>query len=298
MATLTDQEIQRIQQKTKSVANNENQTVGDTFDVDITDSSGNIVETQTYEIVNKINGTTEALAVAPINNKVTDYSQTAIVVAGTQLIGKEGFGEEAWNSTKNVIEARSGLTPQVDDISDFYDSTVAKLEKDYGGGSISNMSGFSQSGPAVAKVAAQHQVPKITNFMDWGASSSLYSKDNPKGITAEEKTWLDKHATIYMDSTRDVTYLDGKSHGDIPYGKKYIVEGTGDWISDHDTAFPRIKGNGLDIDWYVKHGQFVSGMTREQVIKVARMKAKQAKGLDIKDPDTWFDSTDYRTYLL
>ncbi|RFU52641.1 hypothetical protein DDV23_08500, partial [Streptococcus chenjunshii] len=214
MATLTDQEIQRIQQKTKSVANNENQTVGDTFDVDITDSSGNIVETQTYEIVNKINGTTEALAVAPINNKVTDYSQTAIVVAGTQLIGKEGFGEEAWNSTKNVIEARSGLTPQVDDISDFYDSTVAKLEKDYGGGSISNMSGFSQSGPAVAKVAAQHQVPKITNFMDWGASSSLYSKDNPKGITAEEKTWLDKHATIYMDSTRDVTYLDGKSHGD------------------------------------------------------------------------------------
>ncbi|RFU49928.1 hypothetical protein DDV22_11360, partial [Streptococcus chenjunshii] len=23
-----------------------------------------------------------------------------------------------------------------------------------------------------------------------------------------------------------------------------------------------------------------------------------AKGLDIKDPDTWFDSTDYRTYLL
>ncbi|AXQ78014.1 hypothetical protein DDV21_002465 [Streptococcus chenjunshii] len=282
---LTDLQIQAVQSKVKT---------WNLLEIGTQKS----VKGQKYEIVNTQDGTTEAIAVAPVVDGKTDYSQTAIVVAGTQLIGKEGFGEDAWNSTKNVIEARSGLTSQVDDISDFYDSTAAKLEKDHGGGTISNMSGFSQSGPAVAKVAAAHQVSKITNFMDWGASSSLYSKANPKGITAEEKTWLDKHATIYMDSTRDVTYLDGKSHGDIPYGKKYIIEGTGDWISDHDTAFPRIKGNGLDIDWYVKHGQFTSGMTREQVIKVARMKAKKAKGLDIKDPDTWFDSTDYRTYLL
>ncbi|AXQ78140.1 hypothetical protein DDV21_003130 [Streptococcus chenjunshii] len=215
MATLTDQNIQAIQNKVKK-------TLSDSsiLDGEKPLKAGGLK----YEVIDSIDGTTQAIAVAPVIDGKTDYSQTAIVVAGTQLIGKEGFGEEAWNSTKNVVEARSGITPQVDDISDFYDSTAAKLEKDHGGGTISNMSGFSQSGPAVAKVAAAHQVPKITNFMDWGASNSLYSKDNPKGITAEEKTWLDKHATIYMDSTRDVTYLDGKSHGDIPYGKKYIVE--------------------------------------------------------------------------
>ncbi|RFU52356.1 hypothetical protein DDV23_10195, partial [Streptococcus chenjunshii] len=211
---LTHQDIQAIQNVTKNLCSDETVIKGDNIPVETLNSNGKIVESNEYEVIDKINGTTQAIAVAPVIDGKTDYSQTAIVVAGTQLIGKEGFGEEAWNSTKNVIEARSGLTPQVDDISDFYDSTAAKLEKDHGGGSISNMSGFSQSGPAVAKVAAQHQVPKITNFMDWGASSSLYSKDNPKGITAEEKTWLDKHATIYMDSTRDVTYLDGKSHGD------------------------------------------------------------------------------------
>ncbi|AND78949.1 hypothetical protein [Streptococcus pantholopis] len=289
--TLTDKKIQNLQGVVKKYASYKE---GEIFKVPETN--------EYYQVVNSIDETTQALAVVPVDNikgDNPDYNQTTIVVAGTQLVGKEGFGEEAWNSTKNVIEARSGMTPQVDDISDFYNSTAAKLEKEHGGGTISNMSGFSQSGPAVAKVAAEHQVPKITNFMDWAASSALYSKANPKGITAEEKAWLDQHATIYMDSTRDVTYLDGKNHGDIPYGKKYIVEGTGDPISDHDTAFPRIKGNGLDIDWYVKHGQFASGMTKEQVIKVARKKAKEAaKNWDIKDPSTWFNSTDYRFYLL
>ncbi|RFU52219.1 hypothetical protein DDV23_10865, partial [Streptococcus chenjunshii] len=194
---LTDEEIRDLQEIIKKESSTKEGEI-------ITDKKG-----RPYQIVNDVDETTQALAVVPVDNikgDNPDYSQTAIVVAGTQ----PGFTE----STKNAIEARGKMTPQVDDISDFYDSTAAKLEKAHGGGTISNMSGFSQSGPAVAKVAAQHQVPKITNFMDWGASSSLYSKDNPKGITAEEKTWLDKHATIYMDSTRDVTYLDGKSHGD------------------------------------------------------------------------------------
>ncbi|RFU49944.1 hypothetical protein DDV22_11270, partial [Streptococcus chenjunshii] len=162
---LTHQDIQAIQNVTKNLCSDETVIKGDNIPVETLNSNGKIVESNEYEVIDKINGTTQAIAVAPVIDGKTDYSQTAIVVAGTQLIGKEGFGEEAWNSTKNVIEARSGLTPQVDDISDFYDSTAAKLEKDHGGGSISNMSGFSQSGPAVAKVAAQHQVPKITNFM-------------------------------------------------------------------------------------------------------------------------------------
>ncbi|MEX2785740.1 hypothetical protein AB3331_11335, partial [Streptococcus sp. H49] len=205
---LTHQDIQAIQNVTKDLCSDETVLKGDNIPVETLNSNGKVVESNEYEVIDKINGTTQAIAVAPVVDGTTDYSQTAIVVAGTQ----PGFTE----STKNAIEARSGMTPQVDDISDFYDSTAAKLEKDHGGGTISNMSGFSQSGPAVAKVAAAHQVPKITNFMDWAASSALYSKVNPKGITAEEKAWLDQHATIYMDSTRDVTYLDGKNHGDIP----------------------------------------------------------------------------------
>ncbi|AND79279.1 MULTISPECIES: hypothetical protein [Streptococcus] len=36
-----------------------------------------------YEIVNTQDGTTEAIAVAPVVDGKTDYSQTAIVVAGT-----------------------------------------------------------------------------------------------------------------------------------------------------------------------------------------------------------------------
>ncbi|MGT2739745.1 hypothetical protein ACVRXB_10160, partial [Streptococcus pantholopis] len=173
--TLTDKKIQNLQGVVKKYASYKE---GEIFKVPETN--------EYYQVVNSIDETTQALAVVPVDNikgDNPDYNQTTIVVAGTQLVGKEGFGEEAWNSTKNVIEARSGMTPQVDDISDFYNSTAAKLEKEHGGGTISNMSGFSQSGPAVAKVAAEHQVPKITNFMDWAASSALYSKANPKGIT-------------------------------------------------------------------------------------------------------------------
>ncbi|MEX2804042.1 hypothetical protein AB3329_02845 [Streptococcus sp. H31] len=139
--TLTDKKIQSLQDVVKDYASYKE---GEIFEIPETN--------EYYQVVNSIDETTQALAVVPVDNSKghnPDYSQTAIVVAGTQ----PGFTE----STKNAIEARSGMTPQVDDISDFYDSTAAKLEKDHGGGTISNMSGFSQSGPAVAKVAAAHQ---------------------------------------------------------------------------------------------------------------------------------------------
>ncbi|MEX2805575.1 hypothetical protein AB3329_10820 [Streptococcus sp. H31] len=80
---LTDQDIQGIQKQVKPVSKDVSKEIGDTIKVNIVDSEGNITGTKSYEIVNKTNGTTEALAVAPVNNKETDYSQTAIVVART-----------------------------------------------------------------------------------------------------------------------------------------------------------------------------------------------------------------------
>ncbi|AND79261.1 hypothetical protein [Streptococcus pantholopis] len=283
---LTDQNLQELQNGLKDNLEKERLSSGDTF---ITKDK------KTYQVVNSVNDTTQALAVAPVySDGQVDYSQTAIVVAGTQ----PGLNE----STKNAVEA-SGvfgltdgqLTAQTEAIDQFYQETVKKLEVHKG--TVSNMSGFSQSGPGVAKVGAKYQVPKITNFTDWAAAQAVKSG----AFSNSELAYLKDHATVYSDSGKDLTYLDG-GKGEIPYGKVVVVEGTqglNDPIGDHDPKFFHIKGDKLDIDYYVKKGQFVSGMTKEQVIKVARKKAKEAaKNWDIKDPSTWFNSTDYRLYLL
>ena len=281
---LTDQNLQELQNGLKDNLEKERLSSGDTF---ITKDK------KTYQVINSVNDTTQALAVAPVySDGQVDYSQTAIVVAGTQ----PGFNE----STKNAVEASGGfgltdgkLTAQTADIDQFYQETVEKLEVHKG--TVSNMSGFSQSGPGVAKVGAKYQVPKITNFTDWGAAQAVKSG----AFSKSELAYLKDHATVYSDSGKDLTYFDG-GKGEVPYGKVVVVEGTqgiNDPIGDHDPKFFHIKGDKLDIDYYVKKGQFVSGMTREQVIKVAKMKAKNAKGWDLKDPSTWTDSTDYRDYV-
>ena len=69
----------------------------------------------------------------------------------------------------NAVLARNQLTEQTKDVREFYNQSLSKAKKMAGTGQevdISNMSGFSQSGPAVAKVAAEMKVQKITNFMD------------------------------------------------------------------------------------------------------------------------------------
>ncbi|MGT2929644.1 hypothetical protein ACVR1G_05320 [Streptococcus dentasini] len=216
---------------------------------------------QEYEIVNTSTGTTQAVAVAPVNKDGSvDYEQTSIAVYGTQ----PGIND----STGNAIQAFGGMTPQYDDVEKFYNETEKKVDNH--GGEITNMSGYSQSGPAVAKVAADHKVDKVTNFADWGAQAAYDNGD----ITEEDKRYLDKHATIYTDSGKDLTWLN--KGGKIPYGKKVVVEGKHDLnpISDHDFAYAHIKGNGPDVNWYVKHHQFCSGMTKEQAKKVAKYQAK------------------------
>ncbi|EHJ51585.1 hypothetical protein [Streptococcus macacae] len=206
-----------------------------------------------YKVINKVDDTTQAIAVAPVKKDGSvDYSQTSIAVYGTQ----PGLN----TSTGNAIKAFGGMTPQYSDIKKFYDKTAKKVSKHEG--MISNMSGYSQSGPAVAKVAAQHKVGKITNFADWGAQAAYDHGD----ITKKEKAYLDKHATVYTDSDKDLTWAN--KGGKIPYGKQAVVEGKHDLnpIGDHDYAYAQIKGNGPDINWYIKHHQFCSGMTKAQSV--------------------------------
>lgn len=151
------------------------------------------------------------------------------------------------------------MTSQYGDVEALYGKTEKSLKGKNNAG-FTNMSGFSQSGPAVAKVAAEHKVGKITNFMDWGSEAALMddagAPREANDITKEEKKWINKHAHVYSDSGKDVTEYDG-GDGEIAYGKVKTFEG-----KDHDTQAPRIKGNGLDVDWYVKHHKFCSGMTK------------------------------------
>ncbi|MEX2805573.1 hypothetical protein AB3329_10810, partial [Streptococcus sp. H31] len=160
---LTDEEVRDLQEIIKKESSTKEGGI-------ITDKVG-----RSYQVVNSIDETTQALAVVPVDNSKgdnPDYSQTAIVVAGTQ----PGLNE----STKNAVEA-SGvfgltdgqLTAQTETIDQFYQETVKKLEVH--NGTVSNMSGFSQSGPGVAKVGAKYQVPKITNFTDWAAAQAVKS---------------------------------------------------------------------------------------------------------------------------
>ena len=292
---LNDQQIQFLQSQVKDYSSNnkgkiENKDTG-----------------QQYQIINRTPGNpnskdvTQAIAVAPIDsNGNVDYSQTTIIVAGTQPENPASFG----NAIKAGWDPTSSLTAQTQEVRNFYQSTMNKLA-DKPNGYISNMSGFSQSGPAVAKVASEQKVPHITNFDDLvsiGATNPYILgivKNFPhEYLTPSDIAYLNKRARIYMASSKDLRYFDGGA-GNIPYGKVLVVEGTSGLnnpIGDHDTQFSKIKGNGLDIDWYIKNNRFCSGMTYEQVLKVAKAKAKKAKSASF-DPHSWFDSTEYQTYV-
>lgn len=230
---------------------------------------GGVYETSSgirYKIINEVNETTQAIAVAPMigKNKV-DYTQTTIVVAGTQDPDGD-INNHVIESGFNAVTARVQLTEQTKDVREFYNQSLSKAKKMAGTGQevdISNMSGFSQSGPAVAKVAAEMKVQKITNFMDWGAWASLYKNSSDyKGISNEELAYLNKHLHSYSDQGKDLTSWDGHG-GVIPYGKVLTVEG-----KHHNAGLPKIKGNSPDFDWYEKNGLFCSGMTKSQVERI------------------------------
>ncbi|WP_061588961.1 hypothetical protein [Streptococcus sanguinis] len=219
-----------------------------------------------YRLINEINETTQAIAFAPLDKEGNpDFSQTTIVVAGTQSPNNEN-NNHVIESGFNAVLARNQLTEQTKDVREFYNQSLSKAKKMAGTGQevdISNMSGFSQAGPAVAKVAAEMKVQKITNFMDWGAWASLYKNSSDyKGISNEELAYLNKHLHSYSDKGKDLTSMDGHG-GIIPYGKVFTVEG-----KHHNAGLPKIKGNSPDFEWYEKNGLFCSGMTKSQVEKI------------------------------
>ena len=248
-----------------------------------------------YRLINEVNETTQAIAVAPLDKEgKPDYSQTTIVVAGTQAPGGD-INNHVLESGFNAVMARNQLTEQTKDVREFYNQSLSKAKKMAGKGQevdISNMSGFSQAGPAVAKVAAEMKVKKITNFMDWGAWNSLTKNTaDYRGISDEEFNYLNKHLHSYSDRGKDLTSWDGHG-GIIPYGKVFTVEG-----KHHNAGLPKIKGNSLDIKWYVKNSLFCSGMTEMQVREIAKRKAKAAEKFDLSKLETWFDSTDPESYV-
>ena len=219
-----------------------------------------------YQLINEVNETTQAIAVAPLDKEGhPDYSQTTIVVAGTQAPDGD-INNHVIESGFNAVTARVQLTEQTKDVREFYNQSLASAKKMAGKGQevdISNMSGFSQAGPAVAKVAAEMKVQKITNFMDWGAWASLtMNSSDYKGISNEELAYLNKHLHSYSDQGKDLTSWDGHG-GIIPYGKVFTVEG-----KHHNAGLPKIKGNSPDFEWYEKNLLFCSGMSKSQVERI------------------------------
>lgn len=253
---LTDERIQELQVGVLDVIKEHNE--GESFSI----KEGG----PRYVLIKEVNETTQAIAVAPMigKNKV-DYTQTTIVVAGTQDPDGD-INNHVIESGFNAATARVQLTEQTKDVREFYNQSLSKAKKMAGTGQevdISNMSGFSQSGPAVAKVAAEMKVQKITNFMDWGAWASLYKNSSDyKGISNEELAYLNKHLHSYSDQGKALTSWDGHG-GVIPYGKVLTVEG-----KHHNAGLPKIKGNSPDFEWYEKNGLFCSGMTKSQVEKI------------------------------
>lgn len=253
---LTDENIQDLQINVLKII--EEKAANQKFDVRGSDKK--------YILINEVNETTQAIAVAPLDKEgKPDYTQTTIVVAGTQAPDGD-INNHVIESGLNAATARVQLTEQTKDVREFYNQSLSKAKKMAGAGQevdISNMSGFSQAGPAVAKVAAEMKVQKITNFMDWGAWASLYKNSSDyKGISNEELAYLNKHLHSYSDQGKALTSWDGHG-GIIPYGKVFTVEG-----KHHNAGLPKIKGNSPDFEWYEKNGLFCSGMTKSQVEKI------------------------------
>ena len=227
---LNDEQVQQLQTRVLKII--KNHYVGEDFSL----KRGG----QKYVLINEVNETTQAIAVAPLDKEgKPDYSQTTIVVAGTQSPNNEN-NNHVTESVFNAILARNQLTEQTKDVREFYNQSLSKAKKMAGEGQkvdISNMSGFSQAGPAVAKVAAEMKVQKITNFMDWGAWNSLTKNTTDyRGISDEEFDYLNKHLHSYSDQGKDLTSWDGHG-GIITYGKVFTVEG-----KHHNAGLPKIKG--------------------------------------------------------
>lgn len=236
---------------------------------------------QEFQIIDRVDGVTQAIAVAPLDvNGEPIVSQTIVTVAGTQPVFANPFSADHWASTVNAFGGTygDGMSAQHEDIEAFYQRVEKitevdgkKLDKPV---RIFAMSGFSQSATPVVKVAADHNVSMVVNFTDWGAQAAL-DKGN---FSSSDLSYINRHVTTYDANTKDTTIMDS-SGGRIPYANIVSWEGTQGLHSpakDHNPAAFLIVRNNLDTEEYAKTGQFVTGMTPEQVHKAAKIKAQQS----------------------
>ena len=275
---VTHQDIQYLQKHTKD------------FSTDLTQIEIQNKDTgQKFQIIDRMEGVTQAIAVAPLDaNGEPIVSQTIVTVAGTQPVFANPFSLDHWTSTYNAFGGGAygdGMTAQYEDIEAFYQRVQKITEVD--GKKLNQpvriyaMSGFSQSTTPVVKVAADHNVPLVVNFTDWGAQAAL-DKGN---FTASDLNYINRHVTTYDANTKDTTIMDSNG-GRIPYANIISREGTQGLhlpSEDHTPAGFDIIGNKLNIEGYAKKGEFVSGMTPEQVRRVAKIRAEQSPIWDKHD---------------
>ncbi|MDK8090365.1 hypothetical protein QP686_00590 [Streptococcus intermedius] len=108
---LTDEKVQTLQNNVLKIL--EKRQVNSNF----------ILKEQQYQLIHKVNETTQAIAVAPIVNGKPDYSQTTIVAAGTQDMNHD-VNKHVAESLTNAAVAMTGLTEQTKDIRRFYKETL------------------------------------------------------------------------------------------------------------------------------------------------------------------------------
>jgi len=276
---VTHRDIQILQEDTKYYATHPSKTFIENPDTG-----------QQFQIIDRVEGVTQAIAVAPLDaNGEPIVSQTIVTVAGTQPVFANLISSDHWASTSNAFGGAygDGMTAQHEDIEAFY-QRVQKITE-VGDKKLNQpvriyaMSGFSQSATPVVKVAADHNVPMVVNYTDWGAQAAL-DKGN---FTSSDLAYINRHVTTYDANTKDTTIMDSNG-GRIPYANIISREGTQGLHSpaeDHNPAAFYIIGNKLDTDKYAKRGEFVSGMTPEQVRRVAKIRAEQSPIWDKHDEE-------------
>lgn len=276
---IAHQDIQHLQEETKYYATHPSKKYIDNPDTG-----------QTFQIIDRMEGVTQAIAVAPLDtNGEPIVSQTIVTVAGTQPVFANPLSPDHWASTTNAFGGAygDGMTAQHEDIEAFY-QRVQKITE-VGGQKLNQpvriyaMSGFSQSATPVVKVAADHNVPMVVNFTDWGAQAAL-DKGN---FSSSDLSYINRHVTTYDANTKDTTIMDS-SGGRIPYANIISREGTQGLHSpaeDHNPAKFYIIGNKLNTEKYAKEGEFVSGMTPDQVRTAAKIKAERTPIWDKHDEE-------------
>ena len=108
---LTDEKVQTLQNNVLTIL--EKRQVNSNF----------ILKEQQYQLIHKVNETTQAIAVAPIVNGKPDYSQTTIAAAGTQDMN-HAVNKHVAESLTNAAVAMTGLTEQTKYIRRFYKETL------------------------------------------------------------------------------------------------------------------------------------------------------------------------------